>query len=199
MLRKRALRSILTPMSSRALKLLRGLLVLSPALLLTGCSKVSGLGFEEGVTSVNDESLSLWQGAWIAAGVVGVFTLILILWPAVFHRLKKDSPEFPKQTQYNIPVEVLYTIIPFIIVAVLFYFTAQKQTVITAKTDTLNMKLLLWDFNGHGSSVIQQLALTPSLLVLPHSHLCSMFHWASAFVTQSQQMMLSTDSGFQLS
>jgi len=104
--------------------------------LLTGCSKVSGLGFEEGVTSVNDQSLSLWQGAWIAAGVVGVFTLILIFWPAVFHRLKKDSPEFPKQTQYNIPVEVLYTIIPFIIVAVLFYFTAQKQTAITAKTDT---------------------------------------------------------------
>jgi len=134
--RKRALRSILTPMSLKALKFLRGLLLLSPAFLLTGCSKVSGLGFEEGLSSVNDQSLSLWQGAWIAAGVVGVFTLILILWPAFFHRLKKDSPEFPKQTQYNIPVEVLYTIIPFIIVAVLFYFTAQKQTVITAKTDT---------------------------------------------------------------
>ena len=66
-------------MSLSALKSLRGLLVLSPVLLLTGCSKVSGLGFEEGVTSVNDQSLSLWQGAWIAAGVVGVFTLILIL------------------------------------------------------------------------------------------------------------------------
>jgi len=94
-------------MSLKALKFLRGLLLLSPAFLLTGCSKVSGLGFEEGLSSVNDQSLSLWQGAWIAAGVVGVFTLILILWPAFFHRLKKDSPEFPKQTQYNIPVEVL--------------------------------------------------------------------------------------------
>jgi len=47
------------------------------------------LGFEEGVTSVNDQSLSLWQGAWIAGGVVGVITLVLILWPAVFHRGKK--------------------------------------------------------------------------------------------------------------
>jgi len=82
-------------MSLKALKFLRGLLFLSPALFLTGCSKVSGLGFEEGLSSVNDQSLSLWQGAWIAAGVVGVFTLILILWPAFFHRLKKDSPEFP--------------------------------------------------------------------------------------------------------
>ena len=80
------MRSILTSMSFSKLKALRGLLLVAPALLLTGCSKVSGLGFEEGLTSVNDQSLSLWQGAWITAGVVGVFTLILIMWPAFFHR-----------------------------------------------------------------------------------------------------------------
>jgi cytochrome c oxidase subunit 2 len=114
----------------------KALFLLAPILLLTGCSKVSGLGFEEGVTSVNDQSLSLWQGAWIAGGVVGVITLILILWPAIFHRGKKGDTSFPKQTQYNVPVEVAYTVIPFIIVAVLFYYTAQKQTVITEKTTT---------------------------------------------------------------
>ena len=80
----------------------RALLLAPLTLLLTGCAKVSGLGFEEGLTSVNDISLSLWQGAWIAAGVVGVFTLILILWPAVFHRAKASKGEFPKQTQYNV-------------------------------------------------------------------------------------------------
>lgn len=96
--------------------------------LLTSCSggEVSGLGFEEGVSSVNDQSLSLWQGAWIAAAVVGIFTLILILWPVLFHRKKDEN--FPKQTQYNIPVEVAYTVIPFVIVAVLFYFTAQRES-----------------------------------------------------------------------
>lgn len=98
---------------------------------LSGCSfkseDISGLGFPSGVSSVNDISLSLWQGAWIAAAVVGIFTFILIIWPAIFHRVKVDQPEFPKQTQYNIPVEILYTVIPFIIVAVLFYFTAVKQ------------------------------------------------------------------------
>jgi cytochrome c oxidase subunit 2 len=113
----------------------RRLLLLAPALIaLTGCSKVSGLGFEENVSSVNDISLSLWQGAWIAAGVVGVITLILIVWPAIFHRKKVGAPEFPKQTQYNVPVEIAYTIIPFIIVAVLFYFTAVKQSEITEKS-----------------------------------------------------------------
>jgi cytochrome c oxidase subunit 2 len=114
--------------------MLRALLLVPLALVLTGCAQVSGLGFEEGITSVNDISLSLWQGAWIAGGVVGVATLILILWPAIFHRAHASKGEFPKQTQYNVPVEVAYTIIPFIIVAVLFYFTAVKQNEIVEKT-----------------------------------------------------------------
>ena len=116
--------------------MLRALLLAPLALVLTGCAQVSGLGFEEGITSVNDISLSLWQGSWIAAAVVGVFTLVLILWPAVFHRAKASKGEFPKQTQYNVPVEVAYTVIPFIIVAVLFYFTAVKQNEIVEKTTT---------------------------------------------------------------
>lgn len=113
------------------------LFLIVPALLvLTGCSQVSGLGFEENLSSVNDISLSLWQGAWIAAGVVGLITLILIVWPAIFHRKKVGAPEFPKQTQYNVPVEIAYTIIPFIIVAVLFYFTAVKESQIVEKSPT---------------------------------------------------------------
>jgi cytochrome c oxidase subunit 2 len=108
------------------------LLALATPLLLAGCSfnsdDISGLGFPKGVSSVNDISLSLWQGAWIAAAVVGVITFILIIWPAIFHRAKPSKGEFPKQTQYNIPVEILYTVIPFVIVAVLFYFTAVKET-----------------------------------------------------------------------
>jgi cytochrome c oxidase subunit 2 len=121
--------------SSKKRTLAWTIVALAAGAMLSGCSlksnEISGMGYPKGVSSVNDISLSLWQGAWIAAGVVGVFTLILILWPAIFHRKKEGQPEFPKQTQYNIPIEVLYTIIPFIIVAVLFYFTAVKETKIT--------------------------------------------------------------------
>ena len=107
------------------------LFLLATTALLSGCSsdQISGLGFKKGVSSVNDHSLSLWQGAWIAAGVVGVITLILILWPVMFHRKKNE--EFPKQTAHNNFVEVTFTVIPFIIVAVLFYFTAVKESAIT--------------------------------------------------------------------
>lgn len=121
----------LEPRTQKA-ELLRNLALLVPTLLLlSGCS-LSGLGFEKSVSSVNDTSLSLWQGAWIAAGVVGVFTAGLIFWSAFFHRKKNE--EFPKQTQYHIPVEVAYTLIPFIIVAVLFAYTARDESRIMAKS-----------------------------------------------------------------
>jgi cytochrome c oxidase subunit 2 len=155
--------------------------VIAPALLLlSGCSfkskDVSGLGFSQGVTSVNDVSLSLWQGAWIAAAVVGVFTLILILWPAVFHRAKAGKGEFPKQTQYNIPVEVLYTLIPLIIVAVLFYFTAVKENKITDKSSPVKHEILVkgiqwsWQFaypEAGPKAVVTGIPAEPPTLYLP--------------------------------
>jgi cytochrome c oxidase subunit 2 len=109
------------------------LALVAPLLLgLTSCAKVSGLGYTEGLSSVNDTSLPLWQTEWITAGIVGVFTAGLILWASIFHRKKND--EFPKQTQYHIPIEVAYTIIPFIIVAVLFAYTARDESRITNKS-----------------------------------------------------------------
>jgi len=102
--------------------------ILASTFLLAGCSseEFRGFGFKEGVTSVNESSFGLWQGAWLAAAVVGVFTMALILWPAIFHREKDES--YPRQFQYNIPVEIAYTVIPFLIIAVLFGYTAKAQT-----------------------------------------------------------------------
>jgi cytochrome c oxidase subunit 2 len=181
-------------------------IVVPAVLLLTGCSKVSGLGFEEGITSVNDQSLSLWQGAWIAAGVVGVITFILIIWPAIFHRLKKNSPDFPKQTQYNVPVEILYTVIPFLIVAVLFAFTLQKQNVITAKTTgpahEISVEGIQWSWQfgyseaGPGAVVTGTPAQPPTLylplgekirLSLTSNDVIHGF-WVPAFMIQMQNL-----------
>ena len=185
---------------------LKPLLFLAPLALLTGCSKVSGLGFEEGITSVNDQSLSLWQGAWIAAGVVGVFTLILIVWPAIFHRGKKEDPSFPKQTQYNVPVEIAYTVIPFIIVAVLFYYTAQKQTIITEKTTTYAHEITVegiqwsWQFSypeAGKDAVVTGTPENPPTLYLPQGESVrftitsnDVVHgfWIPAFMIQIQNL-----------
>jgi len=185
---------------------LRAFLLAPFALLLTGCAKVSGLGYEEGVTSVNDISLSLWQGAWIAGAVVGVFTLILILWPAVFHRAKASKGEFPKQTQYNVPVEIAYTLIPFIIVAVLFYFTAVKQTEIVEKTTDYKHEIVVdgfqwsWQFSyldAGPKAVVTGTPANPPTLYVPLgekvrytivSNDVVLGFWIPAFMIQMQNL-----------
>ena len=102
--------------------------------LLSGCSSanIPGFGYKKDLSSVNQTSISLWQFVVLSIIVVGVFTFILIMWPVFFHRKKND--EFPKQTQYNVPVEVAYTVIPFLIVAFLFYLTAKDESKITHVT-----------------------------------------------------------------
>ncbi len=117
--------------------------------LLAGCSneELTGIGYRGGVTSVNEASFALWQWAWLAAAVVGAFTLILILWPVFFHR-KKEGEAFPRQFQYNIPAEVAYTVIPFIIVAVLFGYTAKAENEIVALSPQSSTELHDVTVNG---------------------------------------------------
>ncbi|MFM8384831.1 MAG: hypothetical protein ACKN96_07655, partial [Actinomycetota bacterium] len=72
--------------ASRAgFKHIRALIALASLTLLSGCSseELTGIGFTENTSSVNQDSFVLWQGAWLAAAIVGAFTLILILWPAM--------------------------------------------------------------------------------------------------------------------
>lgn len=195
---------------SRTVRL--GLVFVPLLLTLTGCSQVSGLGFPEGESSINDISLSLWQGAWIAAGVVGVITLVLILWPAVFHRAHASKGEFPKQTQYNIPVEVVYTVIPFIIIAVLFYFTAVKQEEIIGKSPavahdiTVNAFQWSWQFTypeaGEKATVTGTPDKPPTLVVpvgervrytITSSDVVHGF-WIPAFMIQMQNLPGVTNS-----
>ena len=48
-----------------------------------------------------------------------------------FRRRRDD--EVPKQLRYHLPIEMLYTVAPLIIVAVFFYFTVEKQDKIDAE------------------------------------------------------------------
>ena len=81
----------------------------------------------------------LWTWSVIAALVMGVIVWGLTFWVVVFHRKKKDSPEFPRQTAYNVPLELFYTAVPFVIIAVLFYFTVVVQNYVTEKKDDPNV------------------------------------------------------------
>jgi cytochrome c oxidase subunit II len=70
--------------------------------------------------------LSLWQGAWIAAWITGIVVWGLILYVIVKYR-RRSANEIPVQTRYNLPLEILYTIVPVIMVIVFFAHTVKTQ------------------------------------------------------------------------
>jgi cytochrome c oxidase subunit 2 len=92
-----------------------------------GCNAttVENLGLRSPITTQAKLTVSLWQGSWIAALAVGVVVWGAIIWAVLFYR--KRSDRIPHQVRYNLPVEILYTVIPFIMVGVLFYFTARDE------------------------------------------------------------------------
>lgn len=110
-----------------------GLLTL---LALTGCSQsttdqLKRLGLPEAASNRSDYMSSLWIGAWIACLVVGVLVWGLIGYCVIRYRRRSDD-EVPRQVRYHLPVEMLYTITPLIVVAVFFFFTVEKQDKILA-------------------------------------------------------------------
>ena len=109
-------------------RLLKGTVALSMlALAATACSTENPrLGLPTPVTEQGKRILTLWQGSWLAALAVGALVWGLIIWAVLFHR--KRSDQLPPQVRYNLPIEMLYTVVPFIIIAVLFYFTARDET-----------------------------------------------------------------------
>jgi len=101
--------------------------------LLSGCS-ADGIGKafgnfgwpSNGISLQAHRMYDLWIAAVIAALVVGFFVWGLIFWCVI--RYRKRGDELPVQTRFNMPLEVLYTVTPILIVAVLFYYTAIVQT-----------------------------------------------------------------------
>jgi cytochrome c oxidase subunit II len=99
------------------------------ALTLSGCSwdDVLAFGWPKGITPQAHWNRELWIGSVIAALVVGVIVWGLIFWSAAFHRKKATDTELPRQFGYNMPLELVLTVTPFLIISVLFYFTVVVQ------------------------------------------------------------------------
>ncbi len=105
-------------------------------LALSGCSwsEALGLGWPKGITPEAHANRELWVGSVIAALVVGVIVWGLMFWTGAFHRRKRaKTDELPRQFGYNMPLELVLTVIPFVIISVLFYFTVVVQEKMTNK------------------------------------------------------------------
>ncbi len=108
-------------------------------LLLSGCSEQaqgqwSRAFLPEAATAQGETITNLWVGSWIAAMVVGIFVWGLIAWAVVAYS-RRRRPGYPVQTRYNLPIEVLWTVVPFLIIAVLFVFTYRDTVTLTKLSD----------------------------------------------------------------
>jgi cytochrome c oxidase subunit II len=106
-------------------------------LMLSACSakdktEIKRLAQPVGATDRSHVVHSLWMGSWLAAMIVGVLVWGLILYACFKYRRRSDD-EIPVQTRYNLPIEILYTIAPVVMVVVFFFFTVQAQDKVQAQ------------------------------------------------------------------
>ncbi|SOE02863.1 aa3-type cytochrome oxidase subunit II [Blastococcus haudaquaticus] len=119
---------------------------------LTGCEMPNNefwrFGWPEGITDRSQDMRELWTGSVIAALIVGFAVWGLIGWSVVMHRKRGD--ELPKQTAYNLPLEIVYTILPFLIIAGLFFYTVVVQNRVMERSDepdeTIAVNAFKWNW-----------------------------------------------------
>ena len=151
------------------------------AALLSGCTAREAFFFDlpEPATQQGVLIENLWEGSWIAAWAVGIVTWGLMLWAAVAYR-RRHRQAIPAQTRYNLPIEILYTVVPLIMILGLFWFTARDQSVLlTVKNDQQQTVEVVgyrwsWGFNyldqgvyDTGMPVGAGTTSQPATLVLP--------------------------------
>ena len=95
------------------------LVALALPVMLGGCQLPTFFGYRGSTGQAHDE-FTLYAGTFIAAIVVGGITAGLIIWSIIRYRRRSD--EMPRQFQSHW-IEIVYTIVPIVIVLVLFGFT----------------------------------------------------------------------------
>jgi cytochrome c oxidase subunit 2 len=156
------------------LRRLRWALLPALIVLVTGCQSNSAErgGWPAPVTDKGARTLGFWQGSLIAAFAVGAFVTALILWACI--RFRRRSPDdLPRQVRYNLPIEVLYTVVPVIVVSVLFYFTAIRENDINNLSVKPGLRVGIvgyqwsWRFNylNDGLSVSGAVGKPPTLVI----------------------------------
>jgi cytochrome c oxidase subunit 2 len=107
-------------------------------LLLGACStadqdQIKRLAMPEPATDRAPAIYDLWHGAWLAAIIVGVIVWGLIGYASFAFR-RRSNDEIPVQTRYNLPIEILYTVAPIVMVLVFFFYTVTTQNEVLAKS-----------------------------------------------------------------
>lgn len=120
-------------------------------LALSGCSLddlPNQIRIPDPASDTGDRIFHLWQGTWLALWVIGGFTWALMLGAAWFFR-RRSEDYVPKQTRYNVPIEVLYTVTPLIVIMVFTWFTIRDTNAITEvqNNQSQTVNVMGWQWN----------------------------------------------------
>ena len=119
--------------------------------LATSCS--SSFGMPRGGTEQGQDIFGLWQTFMIAGIVVGVLVYGLIAWSLIRYRHRKRDAADARGRSFdaNIPLEVVYTLIPVVIVVVLFalsFRTEDRVDAVNPSPDvTLHAEAFAWGWH----------------------------------------------------
>ncbi len=100
------------------------------ALSLGGCN-LPTFGAFRGATTQAQTEFKLWSWMTIAGLVVAVLVWGLILWSVIAYR-RRDPDHMPRQFHGNRIIEIIYTVLPLIIVGVIFFYTVVDENKIDA-------------------------------------------------------------------
>jgi cytochrome c oxidase subunit 2 len=115
-------------------------------------------GSPNGVTTQSHWVRELWKISWYFAIPVGVLVFALVLWCVFRYRARPGEESRPAQFQYHIPIEAAYTIIPLVIVAVIFGFMFNAENHVNKVAKSPDLKITVYGFqwgwrfdypNGH--------------------------------------------------
>jgi cytochrome c oxidase subunit 2 len=99
--------------------------------ILGGCQLPTFYAYRGSTTQGHDEFV-LWSWTIIASLVVGAIVTVLIVWSVIRYRRRSD--EMPRQFQYHTGFEIVYIVVPVIMVLVLFGFTVVTENNVDAVT-----------------------------------------------------------------
>jgi cytochrome c oxidase subunit II len=125
----------------------------------TSSALLAGCGRLDAATTQGREIGGLWQVVlWAGIGVAAV-VYTLIIWATIRYRRRPDEEDLPPQFRANIPLEVVYTLVPILIVAALFVLTYRTETAVedldsepptTVAVEAFNWS---WRFTYEGTDV----------------------------------------------
>lgn len=136
-------------------------MAIAGVLVLLGLAGCSGQGARFGLPEPASEQApamgNLWVGFWVTALVIGALVWGLILWSVIRYRRKDDDAPAPRQTKYHLPLELLYTLVPFLIIGVLFLYTVRVFDEVLDQSEDPDLVVDVigqkwsWTFNYHGA------------------------------------------------